>query len=247
MRRFDDSPGRIKTLVAFCTLISAASGACAVAPRRVAQPDPGEPIASRLIAWLEGSFDSTEQAAADADFLPITLTSCRVSAPGLGPRVLYLEQARAGKPPYRQRLYVIEPGDAQTARSRVFEPASPAVASGLVGHCASKTPTDIRAEDFTERAGCTVTMRWSVDHFEGRTAETTWNGTAFVPDPSGNRCASSLRGATYATTQVALFRDQLRSWDRGFDANHTQVWGAEKGGYVFVRRSPLTDAEWSTR
>jgi hypothetical protein len=29
--------------------------------------------------------------------------------------------------------------------------------------------------------------------------------------------------------------DRLESWDRGFDAAGVQVWGSEKGPYVFVR------------
>ncbi|MFM7544645.1 MAG: CpcT/CpeT family chromophore lyase [Ignavibacteria bacterium] len=27
----------------------------------------------------------------------------------------------------------------------------------------------------------------------------------------------------------------LESWDQGFDKNGVQVWGAIKGGYIFVR------------
>jgi hypothetical protein len=27
----------------------------------------------------------------------------------------------------------------------------------------------------------------------------------------------------------------ILSWDRGFDANGNQVWGAEKGGYIFKK------------
>jgi hypothetical protein len=27
---------------------------------------------------------------------------------------------------------------------------------------------------------------------------------------------------------------KIVSWDRGFDASGAQVWGAEKGGYIFL-------------
>jgi hypothetical protein len=27
----------------------------------------------------------------------------------------------------------------------------------------------------------------------------------------------------------------LASWDRGFDSTDNQVWGAEKGGYIFKK------------
>jgi hypothetical protein len=34
---------------------------------------------------------------------------------------------------------------------------------------------------------------------------------------------------------VEVRPDGLVSWDRGFDADGQQVWGAEKGPYVFTR------------
>ena len=65
-----------------------------------------------------------------------------------------------------------------------------------------------------------------------------WDGQAFVTDPAGKKCPSSLQGATYATSQVDLLDDRMVSWDRGFDDTGKQVWGATKGGYEFIRRSP---------
>jgi hypothetical protein len=44
-----------------------------------------------------------------------------------------------------------------------------------------------------------------------------------------------LRGASYATSEVVITDEQLLSWDRGWDANGKQVWGAETGGYIFVK------------
>ena len=54
----------------------------------------------------------------------------------------------------------------------------------------------------------------------------------------GEGCASNLRGAAYATSEVVIMPGRIESWDRGFDAEGHQVWGAEKGAYVFVRKSP---------
>jgi hypothetical protein len=31
-------------------------------------------------------------------------------------------------------------------------------------------------------------------------------------------------------------RDKMITWDRGFDENSNQVWGATKGGYVFKKK-----------
>jgi CpeT protein len=44
-----------------------------------------------------------------------------------------------------------------------------------------------------------------------------------------------LRGATYATSEVIIKNQQMISWDRGYDSSDRQVWGAEKGGYVFEK------------
>jgi hypothetical protein len=46
-------------------------------------------------------------------------------------------------------------------------------------------------------------------------------------------CKSSLHGVVYATSQVRITEAELYSWDRGFDAEGNQVWGAEGGSYVF--------------
>ena len=46
-------------------------------------------------------------------------------------------------------------------------------------------------------------------------------------------CESSLRGASYATSEVEMTSQKILSWDRGFDAEGNHVWGAEKAGYVF--------------
>ena len=204
----------------------------------VAAMTPKDAIASRLFAWLEGKFDSSEQAQADKTYFAISLTTCRVELPALGARVLYIEQAKVGVAPYRQRLYVVEGIDATTARSRVFEANDP---SPLVGLCAATTRPALAAGDFVERVGCSVEMHWTGAHFEGHTPDARWTGSGFAADPMGTRCPSSLNGASFAMSEVTLERDRLRSWDRGFDANNEQVWGATKGGYEFKRRTPPPD------
>lgn len=50
-------------------------------------------------------------------------------------------------------------------------------------------------------------------------------------------CLSSLRGVRYATSEVSIQSDVLRSFDRGYDSMHNQVWGSEYGPYVFKKLS----------
>ncbi len=195
-----------------------------------------EPEEARLSRFLVGHFDSADQAKADPSYFVITLDSCPVVAPEIGPRVLYVEQARPGSPPYRQRLYVLEAAGAHAATSRVLELADP---KPMVGACTRASPPTLRAIDATERSGCTVAMHWTGDAYVGHTPDARWNGSTFEPVPGTVRCASTLQGATFATTDVRLDASSLRSWDRGWDASGKQVWGATAGPYVFVRRSSL--------
>ena len=86
-----------------------------------------------------------------------------------------------------------------------------------------KTPKafdSITIADINLKAGCEVLLtRKERNYFAGATGEKT--------------CESTLYGASYATSEVEVFEDKIISWDRGFDANGDQIWGAEKGGYIF--------------
>lgn len=188
-----------------------------------ADVDDPEVRADRAFRALIGRFDSQDQAARDPRFLAIQLLTCAVSVPELGPRVMYVEQARADalNAPYRQRLYVVEPTDDGRVRSRVFEFHTPTT---VVGLCADPEGADVRPKDVVEREGCAVLLRPVGDRFEGGT--------------EGRSCESTLMGARYATSEVVLRDDGLDSWDRGYDAQDRQVWGATAGAYRFVRRTP---------
>ena len=187
-----------------------------------ATPDvPATPDEERVYRALLGRFDSRAQALRDPRYLAIQLLTCEVAVPDLGPRVMYVEQARADalNAPYRQRLYVVEPEEGGV-RSRVFEFNTPAM---VVGLCADPSRADVRPEDVVEREGCAVHLRA--------------DGTRFTGGTRGEGCESTLMGARYATSEVELRDDGLDSWDRGFNAQGTQVWGATAGAYRFVRRA----------
>lgn len=192
-----------------------------------AAPDALAPGADAMLAaYLAGRFDSEAQSLQDYSYYAIQLVMCPVSVPEVGERVLYVEQAVMDTPtqPYRQRLYVVEPLDPPETRavSKVYELVNPAAA---VGWCDDPASLSLTAADVTEKPGCGVEMEWMGDHFEGGTV--------------GNDCASTLNGASYTTSEVVITDTQLTSWDRGFDAQGTQVWGATQGPYVFDRKTPL--------
>jgi len=201
----------------------------------LATPAPGEEApraAEEVAALLSGTFDSTAQAVADpAGFRAVRLVAVPVPASrlGTGGPVLYLEQALLATPdrPYRQRFYRIEETADGGVVSRVFEPKDPLAVSGKW-----RDPSDLALfgpGDVVERIGCAVRLKKTGEAWEGGT--------------EGKGCPSALSGARYATSRVRLVPGRMESWDRGYDVEDRQVWGAKDGPYVFERRSagPPTD------
>ena len=189
--------------------------------------------AEEVAALLAGTFDSKAQAEANPDgFRAVRLVSVRVpkSRLGSGAPVLYLEQALLSTPdkPYRQRFYRIEETADGGVVSRIFEPKEPVAVSGKW-----RDPSDLALYgpgDVVERIGCAVRLKKTAQGWEGGT--------------EGTSCPSALSGARYATSRVRLAEGRTESWDRGYDLEDRQVWGAKEGPYVFERRSagPPADA-----
>lgn len=177
---------------------------------------------AELAGWMTGAFSSAAQAAAYPEYFEVRLVMVPIwEARNDGPW-LYIEQAIASAldKPYRQRVYhLVE--EAGGVRSEVFElPGDALEFAGAwrdVGSFSAISPADL-----TERTGCAVHL---VETEEGH-----WAGSTL-----DDHCLSDFRGATYATSEIVLKPDSIESWDRGFDAQGEQVWGAVKGGYVFDR------------
>jgi len=178
--------------------------------------------------YLTGSFSSEAQSKADAEYFDIRLHIVPIwPARSDGPW-LYVEQARADvlEQPYRQRVYRLSARADGTLASDVYEMPEPLRFAGAfkdVSRLEGLSPEQLQLKE-----GCAVVLR---------------------PDPAtlvfaggtvGNGCGSTLRGAAYATSEVTLSRETLLSWDRGFNAAGEQVWGAKKGGYVFVKQPAAT-------
>jgi CpeT protein len=186
-----------------------------------------ETAAARLYRMLTGHFDSIQQSIDQPAYFPIDLLTCPIEIPELGARLLHVEQSIIDEgevqPPYRQRVYVITdgPDPATQAVSQVWEFESP---EDFAGFC-SGGGAAATAADLTEREGCQVEVTWMGDHFVGSTP--------------GKECLSDLNGATYATSEVEIYEDRIESWDRGYDADDQQVWGATAGAYIFARLTPL--------
>ena len=184
-----------------------------------------EAMAQRAYEWLTGRFDSVAQAMRQPSYFEIQLLGCEAKAEGLGDRVLYIEQAvvESADQPYRQRLYNI---DAQINEMGEIEVISTIYSLTLpdayIGLCSDTNVSTLSPSSYELREGCEVYLKWMDDHFEGSTR--------------GEGCLSELNGASYATSEVYLSDNLIRSWDRGYNAEGEQMWGAVDGAYEFIRQ-----------
>ncbi len=185
---------------------------------------------SEVRSNLVGSFDSSAQAAAEPEYFTITLHTAEVWPQRADGPWIYVEQAMAGMAdkPYRQRVYRLSalPGSEDRVKSEVFE--LPGTMDEVVKNYAGawKLPEPLKGltpDKLVAREGCAITL--TRDEKSG-----SWIGST-----AGDSCKSTLRGASYATSEVTMTKTMLQSWDRGFDASGKQVWGAVKGPYIFLK------------
>ena len=178
---------------------------------------------NELIEWMTGSFSSEEQASKNEDYYHIQLHMIPIW-PDLSAdeAYLYVEQASAENPekPYRQRVYYLYKVDEDMYASEVYTLPEP---EKYIGAYKLDNPlSELQPGDLTERKGCTVYLEY--DGF-----------ASFTGSTEGKECESTLRGAAYATSEVSVMDGSIISWDQGFDAYDLQVWGATRGGYIFIR------------
>ncbi|MET1258001.1 chromophore lyase CpcT/CpeT [Flagellimonas sp. DF-77] len=171
-----------------------------------------------VFSLMQGSYNSAKQAEADSTYYNISLHMYPIwKDKG---NWLYVEQALNAmqERPYRQRLYELRRNEAGQLASFVYTIAHDSL---WIGKWKDPSAFDsLTSDQLSLRQGCEVLLKKKgANHFAGRTQDRT--------------CESSLRGATYALSAVAIFADKIESWDQGFDADGNQVWGATEGGYVF--------------
>lgn len=172
---------------------------------------------------MTGYFNSGAQASRDSSYFKIDLHMVPVWTSRTDGYWLYVEQAMNAQPakPYRQRIYHLYLQDATTLVSKVYEFPAPASFTG-----AWNDPSrfnQLSADSLIDRQGCAIML--------GKNKEGDFQGAT-----DGKKCLSNLRGATYATSEVIILKDRMVSWDRGWNANDQQVWGAVKGGYEFIKQ-----------
>jgi len=179
---------------------------------------PTEDLSETLMDYMTGYFTSAKQARADTDYYNIKLKMIPIWQNRTDGDYIYVEQALASNEnkPYRQRVYHITQNDKQFI-SKVY--TIPNEENYLYSWKNTRPFINLVPDSLVERAGCEVVLVYENGMFKGSTGATS--------------CKSTLRGASYATSEVEVFVDKIISWDRGFDDKGEHVWGAEKSGYVF--------------
>jgi len=176
-----------------------------------------------LFEMMTGSFNSASQAASDSTYYNISLHMYPIWKDR--GNWLYVEQALNAmqNKPYRQRIYYVTSVNDSAYKSQIYTLPNDSLWVGKW-----KTPeafNTLHPDSLQLRSGCAVYLKKTGNH--------TYSGATKDGD-----CSSELRGASYATSEVIITPNRIVSWDRGFDANNKQVWGAEKGGYIFKKIKP---------
>ncbi|NWG27864.1 MAG: chromophore lyase CpcT/CpeT [Ignavibacteriaceae bacterium] len=176
-----------------------------------------------LVDYMVGSFSSKEQSEIDSNYFNIELEMIQIWKDRTDGPWLYIEQAIAESKdkPYRQRVYQLRKRADGKIESLVYTIPDPL---RFAGDFKKEFPLlRLTPDSLILKEGCEVVLfQTDEGHFEGSTID--------------RNCPSDLRGASYATSKVIIYKDKMISWDRGFDENGNQVWGATTGGYIFKKK-----------
>ncbi|XAR50404.1 hypothetical protein NMG60_11004720 [Bertholletia excelsa] len=186
---------------------------------------------ARIVAGsLAGEKYSRDQAARDPDnYFNLRWLSCPAAEMVDGSKVLYAEQAfwRTPNKPFRQRFFMVKP-------------------------CAKEMKCDVElttyairdAEEYKNYCDRPKDQRPQPEEVIGDIGEHLT--TIYL-----NRCERGKRclyegstpldgfpnywnGATYCTSELSVLKNnEIHAWDRGYDDDGNQVWGAKGGPYEF--------------
>lgn len=179
-----------------------------------------------VASYLIGAMDTSAQAAVDRRAADVRITTCPIRVADSDAIFLYQEQALSLKldSPYRQRfLQIVPSADNPGVESISYRPAHPENWQGLCHQ-----PEVERSVPLPElgEAVCTVILQRDGEGYSGTTPE--------------EGCAANYRGAVRITNHVKLTQGTMETWDRGFDAEGKQVWGAKDESYQYRDIDPKT-------
>ncbi len=174
----------------------------------------------QLAKMMSGSFNNLEQTARDSQFLRIQLKIDRIWQKSKGNSIwLYVEQAlvKHADNPYRQRVYELKQISPDKFVSEVYLLKNPGLYISNLKAVENLTP-----DSLIQKGECAVILEKKTN-------------SLFAGGTKGKACASELKGAKYATSEVEITPLGMKTLDRGFDAGDKQVWGSERGAYAFKK------------
>lgn len=191
-------------------------------------PDVEEPSTDAaletLASWMTGSYSSAAQAEVDEDYHDIRLEMAPLWTDRTDGYWLYVEQAVASMvdKPYRRRVYHVHRKADGGLVSEVYALPEGDVVPVGAWRDTTKGFKGVAPGDLRLLEGCGV-------HLEKRADGSYAGGTL------GDGCLNQFGGAAFARSEVEVLEDRIVSWDRGYDEKGEHVWGATKGGYVFLK------------
>ncbi len=175
-----------------------------------------------LVKHMSGTYVSSAHNPIDSSFFEVILHTTRIWSTKTE-KFLYVEQAIVGQEstPTKQQVYKLQKDDDGGFEIVRFKLSN----SGLFkGKWNEPTFFDQYDESILEEEeGCTL---YVIQHADG-----SYSGSTRM-----DHCLNSDEGAAYSTTTLKVREDQILSWEQGFSSDKVQVWGAEKGGYRFIRK-----------
>jgi hypothetical protein len=184
-----------------------------------------------LLDYMTGSFSSEEQAKMDTNYFNIELEMVQIWKDRTDGPWIYIEQAVAESKdkPYRQRVYQLIKRSDGKIESIVYTIPDPLRFSG--DYKKEFPLLRLTSDSLTLKEGCEVVLYQADEgYFKGSTVD--------------KNCSSDLRGAKYASSEVIIDKDKMISWDRGYDKDGNQVWGASAGGYIFKKKLNRLQKKW---
>ncbi|PZV15779.1 MAG: chorismate mutase [Leptolyngbya sp.] len=183
--------------------------------------------AEEVAALLTGKMDTSAQAIANSKAPNVQMTTCRIElTTPADPQSIFLYQEQAMSTsldkPYRQRFLQISPSPlSQSVRSRSYKPTDPTRWSGLCDRAADSIERTVNLSDLGTPV-CNVFLK-RVD-------------TGYMGNTPIDGCPANVRGAVRITNHIELTIASMNTWDRGFDTQGKQVWGAKTESYQFRRK-----------
>ncbi|XP_044503640.1 chromophore lyase CRL, chloroplastic isoform X2 [Mangifera indica] len=171
-----------------------------------------------------------EKASRDPDnYFNIRMVTCPAAEMVDGSKVLYFEQAfwRTPQKPFRQRFYMVKPCPKELKCDVEVSSFAIREVEEYKNFCDRSKDQRPLPEEAIGDIGEHLTTIY-LKHCD-RGKRCLYEGSS----PPGG-FPNSWNGATHCTSELAVLKNnEIHAWDRGYDDDGNQVWGAKEGPYEF--------------